>query len=347
MFILIRIFPQVVWAIALGCLLLLTGCTSRYQPESLLMDYVKDLSRSKYIQLVVPDFVSPSLYPPLHQRQQALTKFDVSILDFLSLQQCDVGFLVGEKNSVLGKVMPASQRFLYEINIIRAIESCHIGNVQLAEKLNAIAKIKRQELPVAFTNAVFNGAEGKDFFSLSNGFLPLKNDLTHYQVLLASLRDINALGANLSSLPKLEGKAFEEDLKALSDSEYAGQLIYSLAQLSRFLSVVSEAIEDLPEGVCGPPVTFLKQQFERHYIKIIQPYMAKINATAYQILPLIRQAAVYGQPLPKALDQYLSMLSLDQKEGLWGRYQRASQRHAQAWSRLFNRCDIALSGIVR
>ncbi|MEL0636230.1 DUF3080 family protein [Marinomonas sp. TI.3.20] len=341
MFILIRIFPQVV--LAVGCLLMLNGCTSRYQPESLLMAYVNDLSRSKYIQITVPDFVSPDLYPPLQQRQQALTQFDVSILDFLSLQQCDVGFLVGEKNSVLGRVMPTSQRFLYEINIIRAIESCPIENTQLANKLKSVAEIKRKELPMAFTNALFNSAEGQTFFSLSNGFIPLNNDLSHYQTLLASLRDINAVGEQLSSLPRIKGKVFEGDLKALSDSEYAGQLIYSVAQLSRFLEAVSNAINNLSPDVCGPPVVFLKQQFERHYIKVIQPYMAKINGSAYQILPLIEQAAAVGKPLPVALNSYLSRVSLGQQGSLWGRYQLASQHHAQAWSRLFHRCDMALT----
>lgn len=336
----IRLFPQVIYII--GGLLVLVGCTSRYQPESLLMAYVNDLSRSKYIEISVPDFVSPSLYPPLQQRQQALTQFDVSILDFLSLQQCDVGFLAGEKNSVLGRVMPSSQRFLYEINIIRAIESCSIENVQLATRLDEIAKVKREELPMAFSNAVFNGAEGQAFFSLSNGFIPLSNSLANYQPLLASLGHIRQIGEHLSALPRVEGKTFEADLKNLSDSEYAGQLIYSLAQLARFLTAVSKVIEDLPSDLCGPPLTFLTQQFERHYIKVIQPYMARVNSAAYRILPLIEQISALGSPLPRALEEYLSLLSVTQEDSLWQQYQQASQRHALAWSRLFQRCDVGI-----
>ncbi|REG84898.1 DUF3080 family protein [Marinomonas pollencensis] len=311
------------------------------------MAYVDDLSRSKYIAVRLPDFVSPNLYPPLQQRQQALTKFDVSILDFLSLQQCDVGFLAGERNSVLGRVMPNSQRFLYEINIIRAIESCSIENTQLADKLHEIARLKRKELPIAYTNAVFNGAEGQAFFSLSNGFIPLSNRSVNYQSLLASLESIKQIGERLRSLPRVEGKAYEADLKALSDSEYAGQLMYSLAQLKRFLTAVSSAIEGLPDEVCGPPLAFLSQQFERHYIKKIQPYMARMNSAAYRLLPLIEQIAKLGSPLPKALEQHLAILSVTQDDSLWRQYQRASQRHAFAWSQLFQRCGVEIGAATK
>lgn len=336
----IRFFPKIIGSVI--SLAILTSCTSRYQPEQVLSDYTEGLSRSRFVSVEVPKFVSPALYPPLQQRQKALSVYDISLLDFLSLQQCDVGFLVGKKNSVLGRVMPNSQRFLYEIEIVRAIENCHIADKGLVEALSHVAAVKRRELSIAFANAVFNGNEASEFFSLSNGFLPMENSIENYQPLLASLRSLKNIGQNLTLLPHLKGETFENNLKALADSEYAGQLLYSLAQLTRYLNAVSVSIESLKADICGPSAIFLQQQFKQHYVKIIQPYMAKINSSAYQVLPIIEDVSVSSAPLSEVLREYLSSLSLSQRGGLWNLYQNASQRHAKAWSQLFKRCGMSL-----
>lgn len=326
----------------IACLTTLVACTSKYQPEQELASYVKALSRSEYVSVVVPKYVSPPLYPTLKTRQRALTKFDVSILDFLSLQRCEVGYLAGEKNSVLGRVMENSQRFLYEVNMIRAIESCHIDDQDLSTKLAHVAKVKRQELHLAFTNAIFNGAEAEAFFSVSNGFIPLSNSMANYQDLFASLKSLRDVGKQMEVLPRIDRDVFEGDLKRMADSEYAGQLLYSMVQLTRYLNAVASAIEALPSSVCGAPVSFLKQQFTQHYIQIIQPYMARINSSAYKVLPVISALASIGEPLPKALRQYLNLYSLVDENSTWNLYQKASQRHAHAWSQLFSRCSVSL-----
>lgn len=333
------ILPKIIVIIAV---LTLVGCDSRYQPEQVLSDYTQSLSRSSYIDVSVPSSVMPRLYPPVQDRTMALTQFDVSLLDFLSLQHCDLGVLVGERNSVLGRVMLNSQRFLYEVNITRALENCPMTNKTIAEKLRPIAKQKHKELPNAFINAVFNGEEAKQFFSVSNGFVPLGYSMANYQALQASLDRLLADGDQVLDLPKVDGNVFEDDLKTFGDSEYGGQLLYSLMQLTRYLDAVSQSIESLPDAICGPPVTFLKQQFDRHYIQQIQPYMARLNTTAYAILPRLASLAKVGEPLPQALERYLAQYSLADKTSVWGRYQLASQRHAKAWSALFSRCSVSL-----
>lgn len=318
----------------------LVGCDTRFTPEQRLQEYVVDLNRSNFISIDIPSIVLPMPYPSPRERQQALTQFDISLLDFLSLQRCDVGFLAGLRNSVLGRVMQNSQRFLYEVNIIRAIESCHIKSQTLMNELKLVARTKRTELSFAFSNALWGGEESAAFFSLSNGFLPLSFSVANISSLVSSLRYLFDTGSHLQDLPLIESSSFENNLKVVEDSEYGGRLLYTLPQITRYLNAVSEQIMTLNNRVCGAPVQFLRKQFEVHYIRELQPYMARVNATAYQVLPYIEELQKLMLPLPDSLSLFFEQLSLTDKTSVWLRYQKASRQHAMAWSRLFQLCSV-------
>ena len=325
-------------------LVALSGCDTRFKPEAVLLEYVTDLNRSQSLSISSSAMVMPLNLPALRDRQKALSTFDIGLLDFLSLQYCDVGVVAGKKNSILGKVMPDSQRFLYELDIIRAIESCDITDASLAKELGLMAQQKRFELPVAFGNALFNGAEGKAFFSLSNGFLPLDYSSADQQALLSALHRLLDIGKNLSDLPKVDADVFEGDLKTLMDSEYAGKLLYTLAQVTRYLASVSNEVSELDSTSCGPSMTYLKRQFEANYINIIQPYMGRINHSAYQVLPLLNQLTELSAPLSSDMLAFLNQFSLTESSSEWRRYQQTSQSHAKNWSPLCGLFSISHTG---
>lgn len=318
------------------------GCDTRFKTETVLSQYVMGLNRSKFLSIDSSAIVMPISLPALRDRQQDLSNFDIGLLDFLSLQQCDVGIVVGKKNSILGKVMPDSQRFLYELDIIRAIESCDIDDETLANELQFVAQKKRLELPIAFGNAIFNGEESKAFFSLSNGFFPFNDTTGNQQELLSALNRLVYIGKHLADLPNVDGNVFENDLRILMNSEYAGKLLYTLAQLTRYLSLVSVEIEALDKDVCGAPIKYLKQQFDIHYVERIQPYMGRLNRSSYQILPLLNQLTKLSSPFSSDMMRFLNQFLLQDKNSEWRRYQYASQMHAKQWSKLFESCSVAL-----
>ena len=326
-------------------LIVVSGCDTRFKAEAVLSEYIADLNRSQSMSVSSPAMVMPKSFPSARYRQQTLSQFDIGLLDFLSLQQCDVGAVAGRKNSILGKVMPDSQRFLYELDIIRAIESCVIQNESLSEELHKVAVQKRLELSKAFGNALFNGIESDAFFSLSNGYLPLNYSTAEQQELLNSLNRLIVIGENVQNLPVVDAGTFEEDLKVLMDSEYAGRLLYSLARIRDYLDLVAGNVRALNGDVCGAPMTFLKQQFETHYVKKIQPYMGRINRGAYQVLPLLNKLFQISQPLSAEMTKFSRQFSLQQQESEWRRYQMASQSHAKEWSKLFERCSISIQDL--
>lgn len=319
------------------------GCDTRFQAEVVLSQYVIDLNRSQFLSIDSTATVLPISLPALRDRQQDLSTFDISLLDFLSLQQCDIGIVVGRKNSILGRVMPSSQRFLYELDIIRAIESCKINDDVLAIELQRVAQKKRIELPIAFGNAIFNGEESKELFSLSNGFFPFNDTIQNQQELLNALNRLVDIKEHLADLPNVSGDVFENDLKVLMNSEYAGKLLYTLAQVTRYLTQIANEIATLDKGICGAPVVYLKQQFDAHYVEKIQPYMGRVNRSAYQILPLLNMLAKSSTTFSSDMTHFLNQFSLENENSEWQRYQQASQTHAKQWSLLFNSCSVPLN----
>ena len=320
----------------------MVGCDSRFQTKDQFEDYIADLNRSQLMQIDSPDTVYPLAYPPLRDRLQSLSEFDIGLLDFLSLQQCSVGAVAGQRNSILGKVMPPSQRFLYELDIIRAIETCQIQDEGLLNALENVAKYKRQELPVAFGNAVFNDTGREGFFSLSNGYLPLDYSTAHHQALLSALNRLLGIAENLQSLPVIDGAEFEQDLKTLTDSEYIGRLMFSLVQISEYLSAVTKGVNNIEKDQCGSPIHYLATQFEENYVQKLQPYMARINRSAYQILPPLMRLSELAEPLTNSLSDYMQQISLSAETGVWAKYQQASAQHAKSWSQLLASCGTPI-----
>ncbi|RBP83081.1 DUF3080 domain-containing protein [Marinomonas rhizomae] len=320
------------------------GCDTRFKVEGVLSKYVADLNRSQFFSISSPAMVMPASLPSSRYRQQSLTQFDIGLLDFLSLQQCSVGIVAGRKNSILGKVMSDSQRFLYELDIIRAIESCEINNESLSKELNQIARQKRLELPKAFSNALFNGAESEAFFSLSNGFLPLNYSTAEQQELLDALNRLITIGENLTALPLVDANIFEGDLKVLMDSEYAGRLLYSMSRITGYLNLVANKVGRLDVDICGAPMSYIAQQFEVHYVKVIQPYMGRINRGAYEVLPLMARLFDISEPLGRDMNVFLNQFSMANSSSAWQEYQLASQLHAKQWSALFTKCSVSIGG---
>lgn len=320
--------------------MLLLGCDRRFAPQDMFESYIGDLNRSEHIRIDVEPDITFRTLPALRERQLPLSQFDVGLLEFLSLQQCEVGALAGQRNSILGRVMPASQRLVYELDIIRAIRECDIEDPELHAKLNEVAQVKASELPVALSNLLWAGEETGALFSLANGYLPVAPERSQYQALIAALQHLERVSDNLSNIPQVSSAVIEADMQAVYESEYLGKWLYSIRHISVYLDAVTQALEPLAgdSTICGAPLTFMQQQFERHYVEILQPYMARINRAAYQILPTINLLADRSPITSNAWQRFIKQFDDEQASAPWQNYLRASREHGQAWSRVFAAC---------
>ncbi|MFT2110732.1 DUF3080 family protein [Marinomonas sp. 2405UD68-3] len=340
---------QILNIIFYSSFVLLFGCSAQNAVESSLESYINDLNRSVWVDIRIKE---PSLdllpIPSVRDRRFELAQFDIGILDFLSLQQCDVGAVVGHKNSILGKVMPDSQRLLYELNLIRAIDSCHIESDSLRSELFAARNVKKSELIKAFSNSLWAGRESSAFFSLSNGLISMSPDRSSFTLLQNSLNYLAGLMSNLHHVPKVSSNSLEGHFQNIYESEYAGKLLLTLLMLTKKLNDVSEGLESIHVSgeFCDKPIQFLKQQFKAHYLNKIQPYMARVNSVAFRVLPVINQFKAQTQPLTGSFNDFLAQWSMTSSSSKWKAYQEASKRHALSWNGLFQKCSVTLNQVI-
>lgn len=335
--------------LTLGACALLSACLPQRDVSDLLNDYVNDINRYQALDIGVPPERFPMhLLPTYRLKQQALKKFDLGLIDFLSLQQCELGFLVGNKNSILGKVMPNSQRFLYEVRVIGALNECDLGSVSLQKKLKRVAVEKQFELNKAYSNALFNSKETDVFFSFSNGYLPLSQNVSGFQELRLSLSALAQLGSMIDE----EGGAetilasgllvgFERHFQIINNSEYAGRLLMSLIVLTDYLNNISKGLSNLVvrPDFCRGPMIFLKQKFKSHYVEKLQPYLARLNPPAYDILTNLMDIQKSAAVPNSELRDFLQQFSMDD-DSIWQAYQKSVQKHAYEWNRLLRGCHL-------
>ena len=337
-------------ALMFSVCLMLVGCTGGNDLSASLHAYLKDLNRHELINISPPVVRFPQYkLPPYAMKQQELAQFDIGLLEFLSLQQCDLGILVGKKNSVLGKVMPNSQRFLYEVRVIKALNECEPESVVLRSKLSQVAVTKRAELAKAYANAIYNSQETDVFYSVSNGYLPLSENQSGFQSLRISLDKLAQLGHMLEvkkSAAFIVGSGvlndFEHHFKNIHDSEYAGRLLRSLIILTDYLNAIADnlSVLDTSPAFCRGPIVFLKQKFKTHYVEKIQPYMARVNSTAYEVLASL-SSMQSGAAKPSAdLVSFLRQFSMEETDQIWSLYQESAQNHARQWNRLLRSCHV-------
>lgn len=334
-------------SIVLLMVMLLFGCDRRFAPKDVFESYVNDLNRSELMNIDLDFAVTWVALPELRERQQELSQFDVGLLEFLSLQRCDVGALAGQRNSILGRVMPTSQRFVYELDIIRAIRSCDISDQELKTKLLHIAQVKERELPKALANVLWAGEETQALFTMANGFLPMAPEHSQYQDLRLALQDLVHIANQLDAIPKITSTRLENDMKAIYESEYMGKLLYSIIHIRLYLEAVTQAVKELDNrsssDVCGAPLNFIRKQFERHYVQVLQPYMARINQVAYDVLPLMQQLqSRLVLSTPDWLG-FIGQFDSQNERSEWQRYLQASRSHGQAWSSVLSRCAQSFS----
>ncbi|MCZ2721145.1 DUF3080 family protein [Marinomonas sp. 15G1-11] len=323
---------------------LFLGCDSQHAVQQSFDDYKSDLSRSRWFDLPpLKALVQPLPLPSLNDRRSELTQFDISVLDFLSLQQCSIGSVVGYKNSILGKVMPDSQRLLYELNLIHAIDTCQIDSDSLRAELLSIRHVKQKELTRAFANSLWAGEESEAFFSLSNGIISMSPHESSFLPLQSAFSYLQRVQTNLNTIPQLSSAELEGHFQTIYQSEYAGRLLQTLRLISSNLNQISNALQmiEANEAFCGKPILFLKQQFKRHYIEKLQPYMARINRVAFNVLPVLNALREQTQPLSSDFNRFLQQWSMIGDGSVWGGYQMASKRHALEWNRLFNQCQLS------
>jgi hypothetical protein len=330
----------------------LTGCNPFSSAEPMMDEYVERVARVLELR---PEFSEPpsaSSLPRRRDRQLPMPELDMGMLDFLSLYGCELQYVIGEKNSIMGKVMQPLNRLRYELRFIEAGTDClpEISREGVRESLEEAIARKKETLPVVLWNATWGVKEMESLFTLAKGDYPVAPEGNPVSDLAIDANRLNELTEMLLSGDLSPSLDFVGAVQQRWQAEYrAGQLINSarllIARLEDASALLQQRINGRPLCLEGKPNNqsdIVQNMFFSVYIEKIQPYMSDVSQAKEQLIePFRRLAAMQRKTMPPAFRDWFRYHLADAGDGsLWGRLDQVMAEHTRLWQRLLEQCGL-------
>lgn len=332
--------------------LLLTGCNPFSSAEPMMDEYVERVARVLELEPELSELPPASNLPRRRDRQLPMPELDMGMLDFLSLYGCELQYVIGEKNSVMGKVMQPLNRLRYELRFIEAGAEClpDISREGVKESLEEAIASKKETLPVVLWNATWGVEEMETLFTLAKGDYPVAPDGNPVSDLARDASQLNETAEQLLNGDLSPSLDFVGPVQQRWQAEYrAGQLINSarllVARLEDSSALLEQRIDGRPLCLDGKPNNqsdIVQNMFFSVYIEKIQPYMSDVRQAKRQLIePLERLAAMQDDVMPSEFEQwYQYHLADNGRHSLWGRLDGAMTEHTRLWQTLLEQCGL-------
>lgn len=331
---------------------LTSACDPFAAPDSMMDEYVERVGRVLDQEASLSPVTTASGLPRRRDRVLATPPLDLNILDFLSLYGCELQYVVGERNSVLGRVMQPLNRLRYELRFIAAARDClpSIDDDQLRQSVEEAIASKRETLPVALWNATWGVEEVEVLLSRAKGYYPLSADGANVAGLASDLGELNTVAQHI-----LDGdlavslESIGEVHQRWQSNHAAGQLINSAHLLRVRLDDATELLQSRLRGrpLCldGKPNNqsdIVHSMFFSVYVEQVQPYLASMRRARDAIIaPLEKLAARQAEVMPEDFQRwYRSNLSLTVTDSVWQRLDASMHRHTESWQDLLAQCGL-------
>lgn len=340
------------WIVAIA--VLLSGCGPP-QAEDVLYDYSERVHNALELDAPAPHQHNLPTYPRRRDLRLEQSDFRIGLLDLVSLDRCGLEKLVAERNSALGKVMPASQQLLYEHRLLGLARACADTlraradpDVDLLKTLDEIVETKEKDLPHFYWNAIFAGPEMAEHLSLAVSLLPLEATVSVRDQLeaLYYLRDLRPGLGHVSIA--FTSEKLEDHFYALNNGHYGGRLLLSMDELAHHLQRIADVLDErqqqrplCPQGIPTPRAEVLNTIFMKFYLETVQPYMARVYQEGSAWTDAMDELIVRQENVPTAFRTYHDRaLSSDHPDGPWQRFSSALDDHTRAWQTLFSSCGM-------
>lgn len=333
--------------------LLISGCAPGDTASAKLAEYERRVAR--VLDTTPRERPLPELtpWPRTRERILAVPPQRTGLGGFLSLHRCNLGSLIGERSSPLGRVMHAPERLHYEHRFLVAAQRCleqiagDPDRAALRERLLSIVEEKRRWLPASAWNATLGGDALARAHSLDA--LPL----TTTEAQEAGRSEIAALyllSSRLSSLgqPELDLADWNAPFETLARSSFPGRLRRSGQVLAHHLDGVAELLEMreaqrplCPQGIATRDADILWNIFRGYHGDEVQPYLVAVDRAGRAWLAALATLKATQQVVaPARFEQ--AVLAPD--AGVWPDLDRARERHIAAWRMVLSNCGLLPSG---
>ena len=332
--------------------LLLTGCHPFSDARPMMTEYVERLARVLELEPKLSPIATAEPMPRRRDRVLALPDLDMGMLDFLSLYGCELQYVVGKKNSVMGRVMQPLNRLRYELRFIQSARKClpEVEDEKLAKALETAITSKIGSLPIAVWNATWGTAEIEQLFTLSKGEYPVSTEGNPVADLAREVTNLNTAVSAVLEGDLTVSLAFAGAVQQRWQAEHrAGQLLNSAlvlaARLQDATSLLRMRIQGRPLCLNGKPnqqSDIVQGLFFSVYIDKVQPYMSDVQrARTALIKPFETLAAMQRATMPEAfLPWYRRYLSSDADASVWRQLDAAMIQHTKAWQALLEQCGL-------
>lgn len=314
-------------------------------------EYVERVGRVLDVEPAFSEIPPAKQIPRRRHRVLPMPELELSMLDFLSLYACELQYVVGEKNSVMGKVMQPLNRLRYEVRFIQSAGEClkTVEDEDLQGVLKEAIRSKRESLPVAIWNATWGAEEVETLFSLAKGYYPVE-----------AAGPVSDLSREAHQLNKSVAQLLEQNLEVdlgfwgqvhqRWQAEYrAGQLINSAhlvtTRLEDATRVMEQRLENRPLCLNGRPNNqseIVQSMFFSVYIGKIQPYLADLRRARTDLIePLSELAGMQTSHMPVHFQQWYELtLAPEGSNSLWAKLDKAVTGHTKGWQALLEQCGL-------
>ena len=357
----------------------LLGCFGGSTVKQSIDDYAARLSR--VLDTPLPDSFNDKITTPLPKLadsatlKHAIEGVSINLREFYALQDCELGTVVAERNTSLGKSQLPSQRLVYESKLLTVLKSCEAAltkenesnkrNAALAATIASWREQKTQDYSKTWANLVqgsqelrlalntperlFSVENNKDALSSVNALYYI-NSLSNKELLLSDMYSSNTASSDTeteatnenNSERIIESSELEQQLKIIRSARLPATLWHTQQTLTQNLSLLTDMLEteldavSCPEGRASDKAKILRNVFYLFFIEEIQPVGSLVNQYHYKLAPLWEDWL--AQPsLHEEFKRYIRQQSQDG----FNQYSSAMKAHVNLWQGFLGRCNLS------
>jgi hypothetical protein len=357
----------------------LLGCFGGSTVKQSIDDYAARLSR--VLDTPLPDSFNDKITTPLPKLadsatlKHAIEGVNINLREFYALQDCELGTVVAERNTSLGKSQLPSQRLVYESKLLNVLKSCEAAltkenesnqrNAALAATIASWREQKTQDYSKTWANLVqgsqelrlalntperlFSVENNKDALSSVNALYYI-NSLSNKELLLSDMYSSNTASSDTeteatnenNSESIIESSELEQQLKIIRSARLPATLWHTQQTLTQNLSLLTDMLEteldavSCPEGRASDKAKILRNVFYLFFIEEIQPVGSLVNQYHYKLAPLWEDWL--AQPsLHEEFKRYIRQQSQDG----FNQYSSAMKAHVNLWQGFLGRCNLS------
>ncbi len=319
----------------------LAGCSGGGELQSAVEDYHARLARVLEASLPEPGTRPALPYPAPASLRLSVPAVSVNLREFYALQECELGTLVAERNTAVGKTQQPSQRLAYETRLLAIIDECiaALGKTShpLATRLQEIKAIKREQRDYVWANLIQSSQEMHYALGMPQQMLAAEGN-RDARAGITSLHYLTSRAAN----ERFTLSELEQQLQQAASARLPAKLFQTQRYLADTLPPLTHALApQLNDVGCdgGRPseqAKILRNVFYLFFIEQIQPVGSRLNDYHYQLVPVwtswLAHPALSGE-FKVYIKQY-AMEGFDQ-------YQAAVKQHVTLWQNFLARCNLS------